>query len=325
MQLPTQLKRAIEQQSDRIGLKQLVQAATELSDNYRFRQGATTRFIATEAHRIAYAATRMPATYAAVLAVLREAKRLLPDESFASLLDLGAGPGTASWAACEVFAPLQKITLIERDRELIRLGQTFAAQASDEVLQRAEWLAQDLSQVISFAQHDVVICSYALGELSLSQARQVVQTAWQAAGKALVILEPGTMKGFALLRQLRADLLVANGNIIAPCPHQQTCPMPEADWCHFAARVERSAMHRKLKGGALGYEDEKYAYLVVTKSPADSATARILRHPKQHSGFIQFQLCTKEGLQEVTVTRRDKEAFKQARKANWGEAWSNHS
>lgn len=321
MQLPFQLKQAIEQQSDRMGLKHLVQAATELSDNYRFRQGSTTRFIATEAHRIAYAATRMPATYAAVFAVLCEAKRLLPDEQITSLLDLGTGPGTAAWAACEVFAPLQKITLIERDRELIHLGQTFAAQASDEALQHADWLSQDLSQASSFAHHDLLICSYALGELPLAQARQVVQTAWQAAGKALVILEPGTMKGFALLRQLRADLIAAHGNIIAPCPHQQTCPMSEADWCHFAARVERSALHRKLKGGALGYEDEKYAYLVVAKSPADSATARILRHPQQHSGFIQLQLCTKEGLQEVTITRRDKETFKQARKADWGEAW----
>jgi ribosomal protein RSM22 (predicted rRNA methylase) len=316
MQLPAKLQQAIEQEAARIGFSQLAQAATELSANYRFRQGGHNKFIPTEAHRIAYLATRLPATYAALRAALRE----IP-WPITSLLDLGAGPGTAAWAAAEVFADLQTITLLEHDRALMQLGQTFAAQADSAALRAATWLAADLATAQTFPPHDLVIASYALGELPAPTARAVVQAAWPAADKALVLIEPGTMNGFALLRQWRDDLLQAGGHLLAPCPHARSCPMPADDWCHFAARVERSVLHRKLKAGALGYEDEKFSYVIIAQQPVKSASARILRHPARQSGFVQLQLCTSADLQNLTVTRRDKEAFKHARKADWGDRW----
>lgn len=316
MQLPTKLQLAIEHEAARIGLSKLAQAATELSANYRFRQGSREKFIATEAHRLAYVATRMPATYAAIRAALREVSMPI-----ASLLDLGAGPGTAAWAATNIFPELEHLTLIERDQNLIQLGQSFAAHADAEALRTASWCAQDLATTTLLPPHDLVISSYALGELPSKTARAVVQAAWQAAGKALVLLEPGTVKGFELIKQLREDLLQAGGHLLAPCPHDQSCPLPANDWCHFAARVERSALHRKLKAGALGYEDEKFSYLVITKAPVKAATARVLRRPNVQTGFVQLELCTTEGLRSATITRRDKEAFKRARKADWGDNW----
>ncbi|HEX4946353.1 MAG TPA: small ribosomal subunit Rsm22 family protein [Blastocatellia bacterium] len=316
MQLPAKLQQAIEQEAARIGLSKLAQAASELSANYRFRQGGGDKFMTSEAHRIAYIATRMPATYAALRAVLRAL--LMP---VTSLLDLGAGPGTAAWAGVDALAELQTITLIERDQELIRFGQMFAAQADHATLRAATWLAQDLATTTFFPPHDLVICSYALGELPAKTARDVVQAAWQAASKALVLIEPGSMNGFNLIKQLREDLLQAGGHLDAPCPHEQACPMSANDWCHFAARVERSALHRKLKAGALGYEDEKFSYVVLAKEPVQAASARVLRRPDVQTGFVQLQLCTTEGLQALTVTRRDKATFKRARKVNWGDAW----
>jgi len=50
--------------------------------------------------------------------------------------------------------------------------------------------------------------------------------------------------------------------------------------------------------------------------------ARIIRHPLIGKGHIKLELCTPEGIATETVTRSDKERFRQARHAKWGEAWS---
>ena len=49
----------------------------------------------------AYAAARMPGCYAAVARVFDELRQRLPDLAPRSMLDFGAGPGTAVWAARE--------------------------------------------------------------------------------------------------------------------------------------------------------------------------------------------------------------------------------
>ena len=54
------------------------------------------------AQAAAYMAARMPACYAAVYKVLEELSMRLPAFAPESMLDFGAGPGTAIWAAHEV-------------------------------------------------------------------------------------------------------------------------------------------------------------------------------------------------------------------------------
>ena len=94
------------------------------------------------------------------------------------------------------------------------------------------------------------------------------------------------------------------------------------DWCHFAVRLERSAAHRRLKQGALGYEDEKFSYLVAGRAPVELPAARIVRHPLVRPGHIQLTLCTVRGLEQSTVTKSEKEAYRRARRAEWGSPWS---
>src|SRR5262249_54062535 len=136
--------------------------------------------------------------------------------------------------------------------------------------------------------------------------------------------------------------------ILAPCPHKHACPMATAgastperqpvlsaksaerakaahsggDWCHFSQRLERTAQHRQLKGGALGYEDEKFSYVIASRQDVPLEGGRIVRHPGRHSGHIQLALCTSAGrLETKTITRSSKQAFRLARKAEWGDTW----
>ncbi len=320
MQLPILLKNAIDHEAAIIGMSNLTKAASELSDNYRFRQGADANLITTEAHRIAYIAMRMPATFAAVRAVICEVKKQLPELTIQSLVDLGAGPGTSAWAAVEIFDELQSIQLIERDQQLINLGQRLAKKSVNQNLLKAQWIVSDLNSTPGFPSADAIVASYTLGEISVAAAREITKSAWEKTNSVLIIIEPGSVKGFDLIRTLREDLIQLGGHIIAPCPHANDCPMPKDDWCHFAERVERSSLHRRLKAGALNYEDEKYSYVAVAKFPVKFAPARIITRPQISSGFVKLVLCKSDRIHETTFTKKDRSRFKTAKKSNWGDS-----
>ena len=83
-------------------------------------------------------------------------------------------------------------------------------------------------------------------------------------------------------------------------------------------RVARSRLHRQAKGAELPYEDEKYAYIAVSRQPAAPCAARVLRHPLTRKGHVVLELCAPGGKQTVTVTRSRKEAYRLARDLSWG-------
>lgn len=76
-----------------------------------------------------------------------------------------------------------------------------------------------------------------------------------------------------------------------------------------------------MKGGDAPYEDEKFTFLAVSRTPVQQAPSRILRHPMKEAGRIGLKLCTPEGITERSVTKKHGELFKQARKAGSGDAF----
>jgi ribosomal protein RSM22 (predicted rRNA methylase) len=317
MRLPDDLRRAIDQQVDAIPAPTMVRAATEISEAYRKADFATAP-LKTLAHRLAYLQVRLPATYAACSHVFDKVRELLPAFQPKSLIDLGAGPGTAAWAATDDFPSLDKITLLERDVELLRLSQALAS--NHPTLCAATWTTADL-RTFTPPPRDIIVLSYAIGELSVSHARRLVTAAW-AAAKLLIVIEPGTPKAFERMAELRKQLIAEGAVIAAPCPHEKECPLLlRGDWCHFSERLERTAEHRRIKGGSLGYEDEKFSYLAATRLPVAERTGRIVRHPQIHSGYVQLQVCATDGLHQCTVTKSQKEIYRSARKSAWGDRW----
>ncbi|MEW6125871.1 MAG: small ribosomal subunit Rsm22 family protein [Acidobacteriota bacterium] len=319
MQLPASLKAAIETEITRVKPEALAQAALAISNAYRTNTDFKKSLFTSDAYRAAYLATRMPATFASIRAVFAEIKNRLPQIELTSLLDLGAGAGTTMWAAGEMFPSLKSITNLERDKGLIEIGKRLAQASEHPAIASAHWLAADLQSNVDLAPHDMVVMSYSLGEMS--QTARLIQKAWEAAEKLIVVIEPGTVRGFQHMLAARDAFIKSGAHIIAPCPHQLVCPMAENDWCHFAARVERAAFHRRAKGAILNYEDEKFSYVVAATFDCQPVTARIIRHPFIQKGHIQFELCTNTGLQQLTVSKKNQNAFRRARKSAWGDAW----
>ena len=322
MRLPADLLDAIQQETEKVDRRKLFTATAQLTERYKAADFSSPP-IATEAHRAAYLAVRLPATYAAVRRVFAEINARAPQAEIASLLDLGAGPGTALFAAAEQFPQLQQATLVESDAGWIAVGKRLVEQSESTVVQQAQWLKLDLRSGLSCEKHDLVVISYTLGELPQAAADAVLNKAWKCAVKFLLIIEPGTRRGFAAVNAARSALIANAAHIFAPCPHAGVCPMATAgDWCHFSQRVERTSQHRQLKGGELGYEDEKFSYVIAAKIAVPQSGSRIVRHPGKHSGHVQLALCTANGqIENRTITRSSKEAYKRARKAEWGDMW----
>lgn len=319
MQLPHELRQAIDAELERYPVKALARAVTELSDRYRSRDRATGgSFLGSPEDVAAYAAFRLPATFAAIHSCLTQVHERTPHWSPETLLDAGAGPGSATWAALAVWSNVQHVSMLERDPHMTGLGKRLAARAPSAALRDAQWIAADLTSTWETSPHDLVIAAYVVGELSPRDATHVVQKLWERTRGALVLIEPGTPVGFQQVARARSELLAVGAHIVAPCPHGDGCPMVGDDWCHFAQRVERSRLHRQVKGGELSYEDEKFSFVCFARTPVSAAPGRVVRHPQVRKGHIRLEVCAPGGLTTVDITRKDKDAFRRARNTRWG-------
>jgi len=291
-----------------VSRKELEQRAGRLSVSYR--DGGTSAGIASFADALAYLVTRAPATYAALCAVLARVTEAMPVFSPKNLLDVGAGPGTAAWAAREVWPSLAVVAMIEPNAVFRDLASRLMPDAGI--------VAGSLGMTLPRA--ELVTAAYVLAELPEAAAAGTARELWGAASGVLVLVEPGTPGGFARIRAARAALIEAGGHVAAPCTHDNVCPLQGDDWCHFSQRLARSRDHMMAKGAKVPFEDERYAYVAVSRVPmARQAATRIIKPPVEAKPGITLPLCEAGGLRNAFVARRDKDAFRGARKKEWGD------
>lgn len=289
--------------ADIIDGQDLRQASSNLSDTYKANKTTPNSLASLKA----YIAARMPATYA----VVRTVFDLIP---FApkNFLDLGAGPGTASIAAQKIWGEID-CTLIEQHEQFIKIGKEFLPQSN--------WQHAQV-EAAEFGTYELVVLSYFINELSLTSLRKVVQMSWEAADRALVIIQPGTPAGYSKLIQARDHIIELGGNIFAPCPHNLVCPLNVDDWCHFSVRVPRLKLHMVTKQAHLPYEDEKYSYFIATKDSEKQSNARIIKKPMARSGHVILDLCTEIGINRKIVSQKEKSLYKIVKKLDWGDGFN---
>jgi ribosomal protein RSM22 (predicted rRNA methylase) len=283
---------------------ELKKAAQALSERYRT---GSTPYLRSRQDRFAYFLTRYPATKAALQRVFQE----IHSFPIQTILDIGAGPGTSWEAAQETWGNLIQATLLERDHDFVEIGSKMTP------ADRVRWVTGDVSRQSSFEVHDLVLFSYSWGEiLDLS----LLERAWQAAGKFLVIVEPGTPRGYQSMLKARDFCILKKGTIYAPCPHSQACPLQNSsEWCHFGVRLQRSDDHRLAKEGSLGFEDEKFSYVIVSKQPLETAFSRMLKDSLRRKGHTLITLCSRNGIEQKTITKKEKEFYKKINKLKWGD------
>ena len=237
----------------------------------------------------------------------------MPAFAPSSLLDVGAGTGAASWAAIGQWPAMTSVTMLDHNPQLRMLARRLADTGP---LAAAEILTGDIGD--DKPGSDVVVASYVLAELPEASASATARHLWADAPQMLVLIEPGTPDGFARIRKARAALIDAGAHVIAPCTHDNACPISGDDWCHFSQRLPRSRDHMLLKGATVPFEDERYSYVAVTREKISSG-ARILAPPLENKPGTTFKLCDENGLRAQFVATRDKEEYRRVRKLEWGD------
>ncbi|TKT82624.1 small ribosomal subunit Rsm22 family protein [Aquamicrobium sp. LC103] len=319
MELPAALRQAVEQALEGTPLPDLRRAADLLSRRYRAETRDGRLHVGDDLAARAYLATRLPATYAAVRRSLAEFAEMRPGFSPASLLDVGAGPGTAFWAVSDEWPDVESATLIEASGAMRKAGEGLAQAARAPISWRSLDVEGGLEDIDAA---ELVTLCYVLDELAPPVRDRLVDRLWSLTADTLVIVEPGTPAGWQRIIAARDRLLAAGAAIAAPCPHHAPCPLKAPDWCHFAQRVARSRLHRRAKGGEVPFEDEKFIYLAACRHPLESPHARVLASPRAASGAVRLKLCRGDGTSgDELFTRRQGAAFKTARRLGWGDAF----
>ncbi len=314
MTLPAQLQQAVNVWLDahRASGGGRRKATAALSATYRAGGGS---------HAVdpaSYLVARLPATFAAVMRVLEEIKARRPDFRPDRLLAAGCGPGTASWAALEVWPDLGQVTLLDHAPAMLRLAEGLARQGPA-ALAAARQVTGQIERPPEGVSADLSIAAYALAELPVARIAEAARALWSASSGVLALVEPGTPEGFARILAARRVLLAQGAVPVAPCPHDGACPMTGPDWCHFRVRLPRSRAHMHAKAATVPFEDEPFSYLIVARDGTPSGGGRIIAPPRHAKPGVDLRTCEDRRIVERHIARRDAGGYSHARKLAWGD------
>ena len=241
-----------------------------------------------------------------------------------SVVDFGGGPGTFLFAISK-FKTLNKYTNVERSDSFIGIMNVLVEEflSSSTTHTHVDSISCNYLKLGSqdIPTSDLCVFSYTLCERENSP---VYLSDLVEHSNMVLIIEPGTPSGFKNIIQARDKLIEKGFGTIAPCTVSNGfCPLrdSESDWCHFVERVDRSRIQRHLKNGVLGYEYEKYSYLLMSKNSIHSDGKRIISRPNYTKHSISFDICSEKNSHIVITKKENKSEFKIVKKSIRGDLY----
>ncbi len=240
---------------------------------------------------LAYGLFFFPQTFVRNRLVLREwvGRHGMPARRL-RILDLGCGPGSATFAALCQFAVAPAVEAFALDRSskcLARMQQLFAARRGLWPNAALHTIEGDLLNhaLPDSGGWDLICSSFALNEVAandpdiLRWIRRLL--ARLNPNGALMLLEPAGSETSTRLERLR-DELARSGSvrILGPCLHHHPCPLlGSARWCHEVRRwrIPRTVqlLNRRLFRTV---EDVKFSFLLLAPgAPASDRKENLFR------------------------------------------------
>lgn len=258
---------------------------------------------------------------------LEEIKALerFKEKDVITIADIGCGPGTASLACADFWrkhSNKQKleITAIDQNTNALHDAKRIFAEFAEDGASLRTIYSNLYPKTISRSlktKFDIVISANFLNEFeNIEQQADIVKTITEKHledNGLLIIIEPSLRWTTRNLMRLR-DKVLDSGNLIAPCSHNNPCPMlkeSDRDWCHMYLDWKRPEVIAKVDQMIGNRKDYiKFSYLIISKRSHDRTIARshetwrVVSAPMRSKGKVELLLCNKNGL--LRVTRQDK-------------------
>lgn len=299
-------------------LTKLKKDYNNISLKYRKENINSSTIVSNQNQALSYVSSRMPETSVIIDSVLNKINKLVDiKEEIKSVLDLGSGTGSALWAL----------------ENYVNNIEVFAVEKQESMIKYSKELSKNLSLNISYIQEDVlsekieklnctdlVLESFMLNEMNEKDRKQTLDLMIKKANKYIVLIEPGTPVSYKKMMEDRKYLLSKNLNIILPCMHNKNCPLKD-DYCNFTVRVNRTKTLKQIKSGSLGYEDEKYFYLVFSKEDKlKEFNSTVIRKPVYRKSCVDLKLCKNDAtIQNTTITKNNKQTYAEAKDLKHGD------
>ncbi|MFN8672315.1 MAG: small ribosomal subunit Rsm22 family protein [Candidatus Sericytochromatia bacterium] len=318
MRIPEYLNEKVKAYSENKKLKNIFKNREQITKDYKELKNNSDP-IKTENDLVSYLLSRLPSTYAVSYNVLEKLNEFEQFKNVSneikSIIDIGAGPATSTYACLDLFESIEELTLIERNNFFIEFAKNTLIDNFPSL--KANIIKDNIKNINFEKNYDIAIISYVLNELEDNTKLKLINDIWEKTN-FLIIIEPGTPRGFESIRKIKN---LYKESVLAPCTHNLICPLEENDWCHFYKRIERTKEQKYLKNATESYEDEKFSYLILAKNNLleREKRSRIIRHPKIMKGHISLKTCSENGVKEETYSAKNNN-YKEIKKLSWGDS-----
>jgi hypothetical protein len=167
--------------------------------------------------------------------VLRELRQRRWTPASRQVFDWGCGSGVANRRVISFFAAENFDALTVWDHS--PLATDFAADAARRAFPKLSVAEATPGLLAATDRIGLLLISHVLNELSPEQVDAL--RIFAARADEIIWVEPGTSDVSRRLGRFREQLRAAGFRVIAPCTHENECPMfalgRERDWCHFFA------------------------------------------------------------------------------------------
>ena len=234
------------------------------------------------------------------------------------VLDWGCGSGIAGRAYIARFGheTVTELVLADRSALAMAFAKQRARQRFPELRVRFDREGQ--------APTSTLLLSHVLSELDGTQLESLVDLAKRAT--AVLWVEPGTHEVSRRLSQIR-DRLLATFRVVAPCTHQNGCPMllpaNAAHWCHHFASPPPSVFtdshwSRFALVAGIDLRSLPLSFLALDQRPAPQPAepaVRVIGRPRIYKAHALLLGCDATGLTEKRLSKRNfPEVFRQLKK-----------